>query len=61
VPTRKRNRRIGPRRKHDAFLQLELKTVKEDLKACSDRVARMERTLKAVVNEVDRLHEKKRS
>ena len=60
MATQKRNRRVASRRKHDAFVQLELQTLKEDLKACSERVARMERTLKTVVNEVDRLHEKKR-
>jgi hypothetical protein len=58
---RKQQRRGAPRRKSDAFLQLELKTVKEDLEACSNRVGRMERTLKVLCNEVERLRDKIRS
>ena len=61
MPTKKRKRRGAARRKSDVFLQLELQTVKDDLKACSNRVAQMERTLKTLVNEVERLRDKIRS
>jgi hypothetical protein len=56
-----RNRRRAPRRKNDALVRLELDTLREDLAASTQRVTNLERTLKTLFTEVDRLHEKMRS
>ena len=56
-----RNRRRAPRRKSDALVRVELDTLREDLAASTHRVTNLERTLKTLFAEVDRLHEKMRS
>jgi len=58
VPQTSRNRRRSPRRKRDALSQLELRTVKEDLNGCAHQVEHLERTIKTLRTEIDRLREK---
>jgi hypothetical protein len=55
---KKRERRRVPRRRTDAFVALQLNTLKEDIAACSKRVSQLEQTLKTLNDEVERLRGK---
>lgn len=60
--TKSTNRRKSPpRRKRDTVLLIEVQTVNADIAACADRVAQLERTLKTLRGQVERLHKKMRA